>query len=157
MPMPMGGKVPDSINRSLFIEPEEMEKWEKMLSVKGGYSKDFPKNEIVKTYTKEFPYDFEVDIEIHNSDPPFVRGVLYRPVEEGDEINMLEADEHIAYQLSGDYWFSYEGKTFRFRVKKNALFNKASLKIQEPNWFLPILFFGALAILSLWRLIDSFW
>ena len=78
MPLPGGTSWPDLTTiRTLFIDPEEMEKWEEILSIKGGYSINYPKNEIVKAYVKEFPSDFEVDIEVHNSDPPHVIGVLY--------------------------------------------------------------------------------
>ena len=156
MPMPMGGKVPDSIGRSLFIEPKEMEKWEEMLSIKGGYSIDYPKNEIVKTYVKEFPCDFEVDIEIHNNDPPFVRGVLYHPVEEDGEISLYEADEHIAYRLHGDFWFGHDGQGYRLTVRKNTLLNKFfTLLNRAEGWALVAVFLGVLAIFALW-VFESF-
>lgn len=99
--------------KTIYIDPEEIAELEEILAIESGHCNRFRKEEIIAIYNIHFENDFEADIEVCNDDPPCVKGTLYQPVEEEEEIVLYEVDDiPFSKSLIGEHLFEYEGNTY---------------------------------------------
>ncbi len=113
----------------IFIDPGEFDRMEQLLSIAGGYSSDYSRDEATNTYVAEFPNRCEADIEVINSDPPRVKATLYQPVEEDGETILSEVDEFPdTRSLKGEYWFEHGNTTYIIFVNSRRLLNRMRTK-----------------------------
>ena len=104
----------------IYLNLEELEKIEEILAALHGTCREFEPDEVIATYSVEFANEFEADLEIVNGDPPYIRGTLYRPVEDEEEIVLFEVDEKLMPgKLEGEHFFEYEGQVYKVLVKRS--------------------------------------
>ncbi len=104
----------------IYINPEELEKMEEILAILSGSCREFEPDEVIATYSVEFANEFEADLEIINGDPPYIRGTLYRPVEDEEEVILFEVDEKLMTgKLEGEHCLEYAGQVYKAVVKRS--------------------------------------
>ncbi len=104
----------------IFVNPEELEKMEEILAILSGSCREFEPDEVVATYSVEFANEFEADLEVINGDPPYLRGTLYQPVEEEEEVVLYEVDEKVlSGKLEGEHCFEHGGQVYKAVVKRS--------------------------------------
>ncbi len=104
----------------IYVNPEELEKMAEILAIKSGYCREFEPDEVIAIYSVEFANEFEADLEVINADPPYLRGTLYQPVEEEQEVVLYEVDEKIlARKLEGEHFFKHGGYIYKAVVKRS--------------------------------------
>ncbi len=106
--------------KTIYINPEELDKMEAILSIETGFSREFEPDEVIATYSFEFANEFEADLEIINGDTPYLRGTLYQPVEDEEEVVLFEVDERImSGKLEGEHCFEHGGQLYKAVVKRS--------------------------------------
>lgn len=104
----------------IYVNPEELGKMEEILATLSGSCREFEPDEVIATYSVEFVNEFEADLEIINGDPPYIRGTLYRPVEEEEEVVLYEVDEKVMPgKLEREHCFEYGGQVYKAVVKRS--------------------------------------
>lgn len=114
----------------IFVDPDEFDKMEQVLSIAGGYCSDYPRDEAINTYIAKFPNGYEADIEVINSVPPRVKATLYQSVEEDGETILYEADEFPdTKSLKGEYKFEHDNIIYIVFVNRSRFLDRLRTKI----------------------------
>jgi len=106
--------------KTIYVDPEELDKMDDILAIESGFYREFEADEVIAVYSIEFGNEFEADLEIINGNPPYLRGTLYQPVEEEEEIVLYEVDEKILpKKLEGEHRFEHGGHVYEALVKRS--------------------------------------